>query len=153
MAVLWYGPVCTGPYHIRKLLMTYQTLYFTYLTAYCGHIWSWSLNPQPTSPSLISSNPTEHMKLSSVTLVATTLTAIAGSAIAAPLHAHALEAITNFFGERDVDVNSHESGFALLESRGRGGHTHGTPGHETSRKMAALRDDAAGDWGGRGEST
>jgi len=56
------------------------------------------------------------MKLFSVSLVITTLAAIAGSAIAAPgpLHARALDTV-NSLGGRDVDVNGRESDLALLE--------------------------------------
>jgi len=56
------------------------------------------------------------MKLSSISLVATAIAAIAGSGIAAPgpLHARALD-VTNSFDDRDVEVNSRESGLALLE--------------------------------------
>jgi len=56
------------------------------------------------------------MKLLSVSLVVTTLAAIAGSAIAAPgpLHVRALDTI-NSLGRREVDVNGCESDLALLE--------------------------------------
>jgi len=53
------------------------------------------------------------MKFSSVSLIAAALAGIAGTAVAAPLHAHALEAV-NSFEERDLDVYS---GLALLERK------------------------------------
>jgi len=58
------------------------------------------------------------MRLSSVSLIATALAAIAGSVIAAPrpLHVRALEDI-NPLSERNVDVYSRESRLALLERR------------------------------------
>ena len=58
------------------------------------------------------------MRLSSISLIAATLAAIAGSVIAAPrpLHARALEGI-NSLSECDVDVYSCESGLVLLERK------------------------------------
>jgi len=58
------------------------------------------------------------MRLSSISLIATALAAIAGSVIAAPrpLHVRALEDI-NPLSERNVDVYSRESRLALLERR------------------------------------
>jgi len=53
------------------------------------------------------------MKFSSVSLIAAALAGIAGNAVAAPLHAHALEAV-NSFEERDLDVYS---ALALLERK------------------------------------
>ena len=90
--------------------------YFLLLTAYCDHIWSWSLNPKP----IVNSPPNlfNIMRLSSISLIATALAAIAGSVIAAPrpLHVRALEDI-NSLSERNVDVYSRESRLALLERR------------------------------------
>jgi len=86
--------------------------YFLLLTAYCDHIWSWSLNPKPIANS--PPNIFDIMKPSSVSLIA--LAAIASTVIAAPrpLHGCALEDV-NSLSERDVDVYSRDSGLAPLE--------------------------------------
>jgi len=91
------------------------------------------------------------MKLSSVSLVVTTLAAMAGSAIAAPgpLHARALDTI-NSFGGRDVDVNGRESVLALLEREVEFVDELSTrddcPDHEGSGKAAKAHESAAETW-------
>ena len=100
------------------------------------------------------------MKLSSISLVVAALAAIAGIAIAAPgpLHARALETIDSF-GERDVDVNSHELRLTLLverevdsddlfarATRGRGGFTHGIRADVGAATAAQAHRYAAEAW-------
>jgi len=91
------------------------------------------------------------MKLFSVSLVVTTLAAIAGSAIAAPgpLHARALDTV-NSLGGRDVDINGRESDLALLEREvefvdelsTRDNHPH----HEGAGMAAKAHGTAASAW-------
>jgi len=97
------------------------------------------------------------MRLSSVSVIAVALAAIAGSALAAPgpgpLHARALEDVNSRI-ERDVDVYIRESGLLLereldgefvddLVTRTQGGYRNGVPLHEGFRKACQANYEAA----------
>jgi len=96
---------------------TYYTLYVYLFSTSYSLLWS-HLELVSESQTVVNSPPNifNIMRLSSVSLIAAALTAIAGSVIAVPgpLHARALEDV-NSLSKRDIDVYSREFGLSLLE--------------------------------------